>query len=137
MRKLFSTNYSDNGFSFGILILRLVAGLTMAINHGYGKLTNFNGVLAKFGDPIGIGSKASLSLLIFAEFFCAILLALGLLTRFAAAVLVIAMGVAFFIAHKGEIFSQSGEPSALYLAIFICILFTGPGKVSADRLIGK
>jgi uncharacterized membrane protein YphA (DoxX/SURF4 family) len=30
-----------------------------------------------------------------------------------------------------------GEAAGLFLACFITLLFTGPGKVSLDRFIGK
>lgn len=136
MRKLFSTRYSDNAFNFGILLLRLFAGISMAVNHGYGKLTGFNQYLAKgFVDPFGLGQSVSLSLTIFAEFFCAIFIALGLLTRLATIPLIIAMAVAFFMVHHSRL--GEGEMAGIYLTIFVALLFVGPGKISVDRLIGK
>ncbi len=136
MKKLFSTRYTDNAFNFAILLLRLFAGISMAVNHGYGKLTGFKQVLAKgFADPFGIGQSMSLSLTIFAEFFCAIFIAVGLLTRLASIPLIIAMSVAFFMAHHARI--GEGELAGLYLTIFVVLLFVGPGKISVDRLLGK
>jgi putative oxidoreductase len=46
------------------------------------------------------------------------------------------MSVALFIANKGAFFGV-GEAAGLFLACFITLLFTGPGKVSLDRFIGK
>ncbi len=136
MKKLFSTNYSANSFTFAMLLLRVFAGLAIAFNHGYGKLTGYNQILAKgFMDPFHIGASASLSLVIFAEFFCGILVALGLLTRLACIPLIITMIVAFFIAHNGSF--KEGEMAGLYLVAFTTILLVGPGKASVDRLIGK
>ena len=137
MKKVFSTNYSDNAFNIGIFVLRVVAGLTMAINHGYGKLTGFSQMSANFPNPFHLPSSVAVGLLVFAEFFCAILLVLGLMTRLACVPLVIAMGTAFFSAHNAELFSMKGELSAVFLAIFFAILLVGPGKFSADKLIGK
>ena len=137
MKKLFSTRYSDNAFNFAILLLRIVAGLTMAINHGYGKLTGFSKLSANFPNPYHLSSMVAASLVTFAEFFCALLIVLGLLTRFACIPLIIAMGTAFVSAHNADLFSQSAELSAIYLSIFIAILLVGPGKVSVDKLIGK
>lgn len=135
--KIISTKYTEAGLSFGLLILRLIAGGTMAVNHGYTKLTGFNDMLSKgFADPFHIGMKASLGLTIFAEFFCSILIVLGLATRLATIPLIIAMGVALFMAHGGNIFGQ-GEAAGIYLAIFICLLFTGAGKYSVDKMISK
>lgn len=138
MKKLFSTRYTDNAFNFAILLLRLFAGISMAVNHGYGKLTNFKQILASdkgFADPFGIGQSMSLSLTIFAEFFCAIFIAVGLLTRLASIPLIIAMCVAFFMVHHARI--GEGELAGLYLTIFVVLLFVGPGKISVDRLLGK
>ena len=135
MKKLFSTKYSDNSISFALLLLRLSLGGLM-IPHGFKKLMNFAAKSSGFTDPLHIGGPASISLVIFAEFFCAVFIVLGLITRLATIPLIIAMSVALFIAHKGEIFGD-GEHAALYLAGYIALLFTGPGKISMDKLIGK
>ena len=136
MRKLFSTRTSDNAFSFAMLLLRVGAGSLMMINHGLDKLMHFAQKAPRFADPLGIGSTTSLSLVVFAEFFCAAFLILGLFTRLAAIPLVIAMGIALFYAHKGQFFGE-GEAAGLFLVCFLAILFAGPGKVSLDRFIGK
>ncbi len=90
----------------------------------------------RFADPFHIGSTTSLSMVVFAEFFCAAFIILGLFTRLAAVPLIIAMSVALFFAHKGEFFGK-GETAGLFLTCFIVLLFTGPGKVSLDRFIGR
>ncbi|MDF2383911.1 DoxX family protein [Nostoc ellipsosporum NOK] len=137
MKKLFSTRYSDNAFNFGILLIRLFAGTAMALNHGYDKLIHYQSKLAQggVGDPFGIGTSASLSLAIFAEFFCAIFVAVGLLTRLVTIPLIVAMSVAFFMAHHARM--GEGELAGIYLVIFVALLFVGPGKISVDRLLGK
>lgn len=136
MKKLFSTGVSDNAFSLAILVLRLGAGSLMMIQHGLDKLVHFAQKSQKFPDPFGIGSTTSLSLVVFAEFFCAAFIILGLFTRLASIPLTIAMGVALIFAHKGVIYGE-GESAGLYLVCFLTILLTGPGKLSLDRFIGK
>ncbi|HEX6334882.1 MAG TPA: DoxX family protein [Flavisolibacter sp.] len=136
MKKLFSTRTSDNAFSFGMLLLRAGAGSLMMIMHGMDKLVHFSQKAGRFTDPFNIGSTASLSLVVFAEFFCAAFIILGLFTRLACIPLVIAMSVALFYRHKGEFFGE-GESAGLYLICFLVLLFTGPGKISLDRFIGK
>jgi putative oxidoreductase len=136
MKKLFSTSTSDNAFSFAVLALRLGAGSLMMINHGLDKLMHFAQKAPRFADPFHIGSTTSLSMVVFAEFFCAAFIILGLFTRLAAIPLIIAMSVALFFAHKGEFFGR-GESAGLFLTCFVVLLFTGPGKVSLDRFIGK
>ncbi len=135
MKKLFSTKYSTQSVTISLLLLRLALGALM-IPHGYQKLVNFASRSSGFSDPFHIGGPASMSLAIFAEFFCAVLLVLGLMTRFACIPLIVAMSVALFHAHNGEIFGN-GEKAALYLAGFIVLLLMGPGKISVDKLIGK
>ncbi|MDZ4796159.1 MAG: DoxX family protein [Bacteroidota bacterium] len=135
MKKLFSTRYSDNSISFSLLLLRLSLGGLM-IQHGFQKLMNFAAKSSGFSDPFGIGGPASMSLTIFAEFFCAVFIVIGLMTRLSTIPLIIAMSVALFIAHKGQVFGD-GEHAALYLFGYIVLLFAGPGKISIDKLIGK
>ena len=73
---------------------------------------------------------------IFAEFFCGVFILLGLFTRLACIPLIISMSVALFYAHKGDFFGD-GEKATLFLLGYLALLFTGPGKVSMDKLIGK
>jgi putative oxidoreductase len=135
MKKLFSSKYSDTTISFSLLLLRITLGGLM-LPHGYQKLMNFASKSSKFVDPFHIGPSASMALTIFAEFFCAAFIIVGLMTRFATIPLIIAMSIAVFIAHDGKIFGEA-EHAALYLGGFLALLFAGPGKYSMDRLIGK
>ncbi len=135
MRKLLSTKYSAGAFNAAILILRLSLGILM-MHAGYNKLVNFGEMQHKFMNFMGIGSSASLALVVFAEFFCSLFLILGLFTRFAAIPLIITMCVALFKAHNGEVFGD-GQAAALYLTGYVVLLFVGPGRVSVDSMIGK
>lgn len=56
------------------------------------------------------------------------------MTRLATIPLIIAMSVALFFSHHGDIFGK-GEHPALYLLGFIVLLISGPGKFSLDKLI--
>ena len=136
MKKIFSTRISESVFSFAMLILRLGAGSLMLMNHGLDKLIHFSQKAGGFADPFGIGSTASLSLSIFAEFFCAAFIMLGLFTRLACIPLIINLSVALFIAHQGDFFGK-GELAGLFLVCFGTLLFTGAGKVSLDRFLVK
>ena len=104
--------------------------------HGYDKMVHFNETAAHMMNFMGIGSKASTALVIFAEFFCSMLLILGLFTRLACIPLIICMGVALVKAHNGDFFGQ-GQIAALFLICFIVVLLLGAGKVSVDAMIGK
>lgn len=116
---------------FGLLVLRLGVGGLMLFAHGWDKLVHFQSVKAHFPDPIGLGSTVALSLVVFAEFFCALAVCLGLLTRYVVVPLIITMAVAAFIIHADDPFAKK-EFALLYLIPFLSLFFTGPGKYSLD-----
>jgi putative oxidoreductase len=136
MKRFFSTNYTENSFNLAALLLRLTFGAMICIVHGLTKLTHFSTMAGAFPDPLHVGHKISLVLVIFAEVFCALLLVLGLFTRFAALVLVINLAVAAFMVHSGQPLSVH-EPAFTYLAAFAAILLVGPGRISVDSMMGK
>jgi putative oxidoreductase len=135
MKKLFSTRYTENSIAFSLLLLRLTLGILM-IPHGFSKLTKFTTVVKEFPDPIHLGATVSLTLVIFAEFFCAVLLVAGLMTRLVVIPLIITMGVAVFMIHNNYFFGEA-EQATLYLAGYLVLLVAGPGKVSMDRMLGN
>jgi putative oxidoreductase len=116
----------------GLLVLRLGVSAPM-INHGFAKLTRFAELSGKFPDPLGVGTTASLGLAVFAEFFCSIALALGLFTRFSVIPLIITMLVAAFVVNADAPWGDK-ELAVLYLVPLVAILFTGPGRVSLDKM---
>jgi len=139
IKKLFAPGNDSALTSLGLLVLRLWLGLAMFFNHGLDKLANFADHAANFPDPLGIGHTPSLALVTFAETAGAGLLALGLLTRFAALTLVIDLGVAFVMVHKTALSGQrGGELAFIYLAGYAALMIAGGGKFSVDRaLFGK
>lgn len=130
----------DLASSIGLLILRLGVGGYM-VTHGLGKLKMLlAGEGAKMGDPIGMGPELSLMAVTGAEFFCALLVIVGFATRFAAAPVVFAMGVAAFVVHKSDPWTMAAggankEPALLFLIPFLALIFTGAGRFSIDHLI--
>lgn len=121
----------------GFLVLRLFLGLALFFGHGLGKWeTLFGGGEIKFVDPFGIGTVPSLAMAVFAEVICAILLALGLLTRWSLIPLIITMLVAVFTVHISDAFGGM-EKAFLYGIGFITLMLTGPGKYSVDNFLKK
>ena len=135
MKKLISTAYTDLSFNLATFILRVSLGALM-IPHGYNKLVNFAKYKGDFMNFLGLGPTLSLGLTVFAEFFCSVFLIMGLFTRPVVAILIIAMLVAVFKAHNGDIFGD-GEHGSLFLAGYLAILLVGPGKASLDGILGK
>lgn len=122
---------ADTNTSIGLLILRVSMG-ALILTHGFPKFIKIIEGNMQFGDPIGIGSGASLILAAFAEFICAILVILGLYTRLAVIPLLINMSVAAFIVHSADPFNVK-EKALLFLFAFLTLLFTGAGKYSVDK----
>lgn len=135
MKRLISTHYSSFAFNLATFVLRATLGVLM-VPHGYNKLVHFAEKQKEFMNFLGIGPTTSLVLVVFAEFFCAIFLVMGLFTRVTAAILAIVMAVAVFKAHNGEVFGD-GEMGMLFLGGFISILLLGGGKASLDGLLSK
>ena len=137
--KITSTRYSDTAFNLATFILRLGGGSLMLVNHGIMKVNHFGQMSNSFMNPFHIGSSATLGLVIFAEVFCSALIILGLFTRWVCIPLIIEMAFAFVKVHHMSYSPppSGGELPLLFLTIFLTLLFTGPGQVSVDRLIGK
>ncbi|UCS94770.1 DoxX family protein [Echinicola marina] len=134
MKKLLFS-HSPISQNLALLILRLSAAGMMMV-HGWSKIANFSEYLTKFSDPFGLGPAVSLQLAIFAEFFCAILLALGFMSRWVLIPLIFTMTTAAFMVHGADPFSVK-EKSLLYLVMYVVLFFTGPGKISMDAQINK
>lgn len=135
MKKIFSTRYTPAAFNISMLLLRIISGV-LIINHGISKLVDYAGIKDKFLNFLGLGSSFSLSLTIFAEFFCGILIVLGLFTRLAAIPLIVVMCVVVFKVTGADFFGKS-EIATLYLGAFLTLLIVGPGRASIDGMISK
>lgn len=136
IKKIFAPGNDSTMTNLGLLVLRLWFGLTMCLHHGLEKINSWNQMAPMWLDPFHIGHQASFALTVFAEAVCSLLLALGLVTRFAAMVLVINMIVAFTMVHKESL--KAGELAYVYLGVFVALLLAGGGKFSLDKaLFGK
>lgn len=131
MKKLFSIISLDTDLA--ALLLRLILG-GLFVRYGYMKISNYDQILPMFGDIIGIGAKLSFQLVIFAEFFCAILVLVGLVTRLSVIPIFITMMVAFFIAHANDPFDSKALP-LVYGLLCIVVFILGSGKYSVDRFL--
>jgi putative oxidoreductase len=135
MKKLFYHGYSDLAFNLATLILRVGLGVLMIPNHGWAKLSHFAERKEKFMSFMGLGSTVSLGLATFAEFFCSLLLILGLFTRLATIPLLVTIFVILGI-HNWKFFGEH-ELVPAFLFGYLAILLLGPGKFSLDARISK
>jgi putative oxidoreductase len=119
----------------GALILRLALALSMTV-HGYqkvvphGALNHFAHYVLTLGLPYWLGYVSA-----YTEFVGGMLLAIGLLTRFAAAMIAIDMLVALFTVGIHQGFGIYNYIIAL-AAIAIMLVVYGAGAVALDRKIG-
>lgn len=134
MLKLLRLPFIPRSTDCGLLILRLTLGFSMLFLHGRVKLLGFSEMASKFPSLFGLPSNVNLGLAVFAEVLCSALLIAGFLTRFAALMLAITMGVAFFMVHQMVLVGEkNGELALIYLAGYLALLFAGAGKLSVDR----
>jgi putative oxidoreductase len=132
----YATNPNACTRDIGLLLMRVVAGLLMMTQHGWGKLLSYGEKSEIWADPIGLGSPLSLGLAIFAEFFCSALVVVGLGTRAAAIPVVITMLVAVGIVHWDDPFGKK-EFALLFLVPFLTLAFTGAGRYSVDAWLAR
>jgi putative oxidoreductase len=114
-------------------LMRLIVGLLFAC-HGGQKILGFPPVAKAMQlDTLGmIGG--------YIELICGLLIAVGLLTHFAAFIACGMMAVAYFMVHaKGGFFPiiNRGEPAVAYCFVFLYIFFYGGGRFSLDALLFK
>ena len=136
MLRLFHTGTSEKYLDILVLVLRICLAAFM-LTHGAPKLSKLlAGGEIQFGDPLGLGPALSLGLAVFAEFFCSLLIGIGLATRLATIPLMITMLVAAFISHGPDPFRQK-EMALLYFLFYLALLVIGSRKYSFDYLMTR
>ena len=107
LRFLFPTTRYTARASLFLLALRVLFGVLL-LSHGIAKVDDFAALSEVFPDPLGLGSRISLTLAIFGELFCS---------------------VGFIVGVK--------ELAAIYLSVFVLMYISGPGNYALDRLIAE
>ncbi len=129
----------------GLTILRLGAGLGLALGHGFRKMPpggDFIDGIGEMGFPVPFifAWLAALS-----ESIGGLLLAIGLFTRPAALFIVITMGVAAFVQHANDpLFIPDAGPqegsmqlALMFLIIALAFLLAGSGRFSIDHFLRR
>ena len=134
----FLTSRNELSKDTGLLIIRLLIGLSMMIFHGFDKIKGGPELWKQLGGDIGVFGINFLPVFWgfmagFAEFFCSFLLILGVLFRPAALMLAATMVVAVLVhlnmPPESPAAGWKGASHALeFLAVYIGLFFTGPGK---------
>lgn len=132
-RYLFPRYVNSHAMSLLLLALRLLFGI-LFMAHGFDKLNNYSALVDTYPDFMGLGSRLSLLLTMFAELVCAAAFILGFLFRLAVIPMFIAMSVAFVWVHHGSM--AEGELSFIYAVVFLILAVAGPGRYSIDAPVG-
>jgi putative oxidoreductase len=112
-------------------LMRLVVGLLFAC-HGGQKILGYPPV-AKAMQLDTLGTVGG-----YIELICGFMIALGLLTCFAAFIASGMMAVAYFMVHFPNNFFpiiNRGEAAVLYCFVFLFMIFYGSGRFSLDALL--
>lgn len=129
--------------NLGRLFLRLFVGV-MFIQFGIRQLVNYSSVVGTFPSVLGMGSEATLIVMITIELVCSIMIIIGCLTRLAVIPPIVSMiiaenyiltsllpDVSVYSIHS----TQPGFLPIMFIGIYIFILIAGPGKISLDYFI--
>lgn len=124
-----------------LLAVRLYWGWQL-VESGWGKLHNLDRVTEYF-TSLGLPMPAKMAVIISCvELFGGIFLALGLLSRLTALVLIVNLMAAYIIGDREALFSIFSDPDKFYAAApytfliaSLIVLIFGPGKVSLDTLL--
>ena len=124
--------------NLGLLVIRIGIGLSMMIFHGFAKIKGGPELWSKIGTEISVVGINFLPVFwgfmaAFSEFFCSLFIIIGILFRPAAVLLAMTMTVAILmhlnLPADNPSSGWSGASHALeFLAVYIGLLFTGPGK---------
>ncbi len=136
MKKLLNIKTGITQISVVLLILRIGIAAMMLV-HGIPKmLMLFREETISFPGVMGMSPVLSLSLAVFAEVLCSLLILFGFGTRLATIPLIITMLIAVLYVHAADPFANQ-ELGLHYLLSYIVLLILGSGKYSLDALVLK
>ncbi|MDZ3994604.1 DoxX family protein [Pseudomonas sp. Teo4] len=117
---------ADISMPLGLLFLRVSAALLLLQIHGLPKLLNWSTELQRIEDPFGLGPTLTLTMAVFAEVVCPVLLMLGVFARLACLPVLAVLGVALVVVHPEWTLEQA-QFAWLFTVLFIGLAITGPG----------
>src|SRR4051812_47754635 len=120
------TSREERAQDFGLLFLRVSGGVFLLWGRGLPKLLDFTPQLQLIEDPFHLGAHLTLSLAIFAEVLCPLLIVAGVLARLACLPILFVLLVALLVVHPQWSVAE-GQFGWLLLILFTTVFIAGPG----------
>ncbi|MFC6102861.1 DoxX family protein [Olivibacter domesticus] len=117
-----------------LLLFRIFVAFSIMRTHGIPKLMAFKETEAHIPDPLGFGTTFSAYYAVFANVFCAILVAFGFATRLAALLIISLTLSGLLLIHFNDPAKVQDVP-LIYSIVFGFIAYVGAGKYSLDNKI--
>ena len=118
--------------AFGLLFLRVSASLFLLGVHGLPKLLHFSAQLQVIEDPFHLGAHITLTLAIFAEVLCPLLIIAGVLVRLACLPILCVLLIALRVVHPQWSVEEGQFGWLLLLLLFSSVLIAGPGRLALN-----
>lgn len=135
MKNFLNLTFIPKSKDFALLILRVLVGFSLFMQHGLFKISNFSQLWEHFLNPVGVGPHFSLLFSTLSDGICSILVFFGLGTRPAALIVAVDVFVVFAFIRHFSFSAGDGELVYLYMASMLTLLFAGGGKYSLDHKI--
>lgn len=150
LRKIFVNEALRTYGNLSRFFIRVFAGV-MFMQFGIRQIANYDFFVKYYPDMLGLGTEATLDLMIAIEVVCSAFLIFGFLTRLSAILPTLAMIVAEWYIIDNDLLTgvvnmpmgevqlmsslQLGFVPLLFVGMFVFVLLAGPGKVSVDYLL--
>ena len=140
-----SLYFRFTGYSYtnlGRLFLRIFVGI-MLMQFGVRQIAMYDDICQVFPSVMGMGSEASLIVMICIELLCSFFIMVGFLTRLMILPPFVAMIVAEYhllhdyVAEASYLldWQQQGYLPIMFLGIYFFLMLVGPGKISVDYFL--
>jgi len=141
--RILNLNFLPTNTDAGLLVLRVLTGVTLYIRHGYEKMFHFTEMAnGRFrpDDIWHIGVVPTLVIAMLCDSICSVLIILGVAARWASLYSFTVIFVAWAFRHHFAFLGGAGEHGEVimfYLAALLTLFMTGPGRFSVDARVDQ
>jgi putative oxidoreductase len=140
--RILNARFLPTNTDAGLLLLRIGAGLTLFLRHGWEKVSTLSLINPHFPDPLHIGNNATWTIALLSDGICSLLIILGVGTRWLSFFCFFNISIAWALVHHFVFVGKSagadhGELIVLYLWSFLVLMVAGPGRYSVDAALAE